>query len=267
MYLLGEPPGYADALAERLQHLLLGLLDGLPAAGASIRIEDSDDVLAELPAGQLFLVQSGLLHVLVDERPLIYLQEGDLLGLRQDSGRDGPAYRYSCDEPVELLPYDRHLALRHIHTCETRQDQFTQYLIGQADLLSSALARLRQPEIRPISAVRHFRAGEELIREGDDADDVFIIIDGHAEAFVNGQKVGDVQKDEIFGAMAVFTHEKRSAAVIASAPGSLMVIPKKQFLALMQGNPRIAHSLIESMARRIDQMNKEITRLRLPMAG
>ena len=27
----------------------------------------------------------------------------------------------------------------------------------------------------------------------------------HAEAFVDGQKVGDVQKDEIFGAMAVFT--------------------------------------------------------------
>ena len=27
----------------------------------------------------------------------------------------------------------------------------------------------------------------------------------------------------------------------------------------MQSNPRIAHSLIESMARRIDLMNKELT--------
>ena len=90
----------------------------------------------------------------------------------------------------------------------------------------------------------------------------FVIIEGHAEAWVDGQKVGDVQKDEIFGAMAVFTREKRSATVIASEPCTVMVIPKDQFLSLMQSNPRIAHSLIESMARRIDLMNKEVTQLR-----
>lgn len=267
MYLLGEPPGYADALVHRLQQMVSGLLDGLAPAGAPIRLESSDDIAAELPDGQLFLLQSGLLHVSVDDRPLIYLQEGDLLGLRQALAQDGPTFRYQCDEQIELVPYPRDAVLRHIRADEARQELFTQYLIGQADLLASALARLKQPDIRPISGTRQFRAGEELIRQGDEAEHVFIITEGHAEAFVNGQKVGDVQKDEIFGAMAVFTHEKRSAAVIASEPGSLMVIPKKQFLALMQSNPRIAHSLIESMARRIDLMNQEITRLRLPMAG
>lgn len=93
---------------------------------------------------------------------------------------------------------------------------------------------------------------------------MFIIIEGHAEALVDGQKVGDVQKDEIFGAMAVFTREKRSATVVASEPCTVMVIPKEQFLSLMQSNPRIAHSLIESMARRIDLLNKEVTQLRIP---
>ena len=68
---------------------------------------------------------------------------------------------------------------------------------------------------------------------------MFIIIEGHAEAYVDGQKVGDVQKDEIFGAMAVFTREKRSATVVASEPCTVMVIPKEQFLSLMQSNPRI----------------------------
>jgi CRP-like cAMP-binding protein len=41
-----------------------------------------------------------------------------------------------------------------------------------------------------------------------------------------------------------------------------MVIPKEQFIGLAQSNPRIAHSLIESMARRIDLLNKELTQLR-----
>src|SRR5690606_26852419 len=129
-------------------------------------------------------------------------------------------------------------------------------------LLSDALARLKQPEIRPATGFQHFAAGEELIHQGDEADHVFVIIEGHAEAFVDGQKVGDVQKDEIFGAMAVFTREKRSATVVASEPCTVMVIPKDQFLSLMQSNPRIAHSLIESMARRIDLLNKEVTQLR-----
>ena len=61
--------------------------------------------------------------------------------------------------------------------------------------------------------------------------------------------------------MAVFTGEKRSASVIASEPSTIMLIPKDQFLSLTQSNPRIAHSLIESMARRIDLLNKEVTRL------
>jgi CRP-like cAMP-binding protein len=37
-----------------------------------------------------------------------------------------------------------------------------------------------------------------------------------------------------------------------------MLIPKDQFLSLTQSNPKIAHSLIESMARRIDLLNKQI---------
>ena len=66
--------------------------------------------------------------------------------------------------------------------------------------------------------------------------------------------------------MAVFTRERRSATVVASEPCTVMVIPKEQFLGLTQSNPRIAHSLIESMARRIDLLNKEVTHLRVSMS-
>lgn len=133
--------------------------------------------------------------------------------------------------------------------------------VGQTALLTDAVTRLKQPEFRSSNGFQQVAAGEVLIRQGDDADHVFIIINGHAEAFVDGHKVGDVPKDEIFGAMAVFTGEKRSASVIASEPCSVMLIPKEQFLSLTQSNPRIAHSLIQSMARRIDLLNREVTRL------
>ncbi|MGG2400053.1 cyclic nucleotide-binding domain-containing protein [Pseudomonas sp. SH1-B] len=262
MYLLGEQPAYADQLINRLQSIPTQLLEGLQPAGEPLRLERIDDLAQALPGNQLFIIESGLLHAVVDERPLFYLQEGDLVGLRQ--GIDLPSCRYNSEEPISLIPYSRSQVFQHIHADEQRQEQFIQYLIGHTALLSDALARLKQPEIRPATGFQHFAAGEELIHQGDEADHVFIIIEGHAEAFVDGQKVGDVQKDEIFGAMAVFTREKRSATVVASEPCTVMVIPKEQFLSLMQSNPRIAHSLIESMARRIDLLNKEVTQLRLP---
>ncbi|MNQ38870.1 cAMP-activated global transcriptional regulator CRP [compost metagenome] len=264
MYLLGEQPAYADQLINRLQSIPGQLLEGLEPAGPSLRLEQAEDLAPMLPANQLFLIENGLLHAVVDERPLFYLQEGDLVGLRQ--GIDLPSCRYSSDEPISLLPFNRTEVFKHIYRNEKLQELFIQYLVGQTALLSDAVARLKQPDVRPSTGFQHFAAGEELIQQGDEADHVFIIIEGHAEAYVDGQKVGDVQKDEIFGAMAVFTREKRSATVVASEPCTVMVIPKEQFLSLMQSNPRIAHSLIESMARRIDLLNKEVTQLRLSPA-
>ncbi|MGP0174359.1 Crp/Fnr family transcriptional regulator [Pseudomonas sp. NCHU5208] len=260
MYLLGEQPAYANQLISRLQSIPAQLLDGLKPIGEPLLIERTDDLAKVLPGNQLFIIESGLLHAQVDDRPLFYLQEGDLVGLRQ--GIELPTCRYSSEEPLSLMPYSRSEVFQHIHADEQRQEQFIHYLIGHTALLSDALVRLKQPEIRPATGFQHFAAGEELIHQGDDADHVFIIIEGHAEAYVDGQRVGDVQKDEIFGAMAVFTREKRSATVVASEPCTVMVIPKDQFLGLMQSNPRIAHSLIESMARRIDLLNKEVTQLR-----
>ncbi|BAN50603.1 cyclic nucleotide-binding domain-containing protein [Metapseudomonas resinovorans] len=261
MYLLGEQPAYADQLINRLQSIPGQLLDGLEPSGPAVRLDQVDDLAPQLPGNQLYLIENGLLHAIVDERPLFYLQEGDLVGLRQ--GIDLPSCRYSSDEPISLLPFNRSEVFSHIYGNEKRQELFIQYLVGHTALLSDAVARLKQPDVRPSTGFQHFAADEELIHQGDEADHVFIIIEGHAEAYVDGQKVGDVQKDEIFGAMAVFTRERRSATVVASEPCTVMVIPKEQFLSLMQSNPRIAHSLIESMARRIDLLNKEVTQLRL----
>ncbi|HAB92445.1 MAG: cyclic nucleotide-binding domain-containing protein [Thiopseudomonas sp.] len=260
MYLLGEQPAYADKLINRLQTIPRQLLEGLEPCGENIEIKQTDNLTADLPDNQLFIIDSGLIHALVDNRPVFYLQEGDLLGLRQ--GLELPECQYNSEETIRLTPYSRRDVFQHIAADDQRQELFTQYLLGHSALFTDALARLKQPEVRPSTGFQSFAAGEELINQGDIAEHVFIIIEGHAEAWVNGEKVGDVEKDEIFGAMAVFTEERRTATVIASEPCTVMVIPKDQFLSLMRSNPRIAHSLIESMARRIDLMNKEITHLR-----
>ncbi len=259
MYLLGEQPAYADVLIDRLQNIPVRLLEHLSPCGPALEFSATDDLAAELPVNQLFILKSGLLHGCIDERPLFYLHEGDLVGLRQDS--DLPRCRLCTDSPIALTPYLRSEVFQHIHADPERSELLLQYLTGQTALLSDAVARLKQPELRSTNGFQRVARGDMLIHQGDEADHVFVIIEGHAEAFVDGHKVGDIPKDEIFGAMAVFTGEKRNASVIASEPSTVMLIPKDQFLSLTRSNAKIAHSLIESMARRIDLLNKQVTHL------
>ncbi|WP_311972124.1 cyclic nucleotide-binding domain-containing protein [Pseudomonas baltica] len=257
MYLLGEQPAYADAWVNRLQTIPPELLKGLAPAGTSLTFEQVADLGPFLDTANLYLIDDGLLHVQFNERKLFYLQEGDLIGLRQDT--QTLQCGYASDGPLTLTPYRRSEVFAHLQASSDGQALLIEYLTGQSTLLCDAITRLKQPEFRSANGFKHVASGDTLLQQGDEADHVFIIIDGKAEAFVDGQKVGDVLKDEIFGAMAVFTGEKRSATVIASEPCTLMMIPKDQFLNLAQSNPRIAHSLIESMARRIDSLNKQLT--------
>lgn len=260
MYLPGDSPLYTQPLLARLQEIPLQLLDGLEPCGPALEFDTSSDLHSVLPENQLFLLERGIINTSANGRLLFYLQQNSLIGLRH--GLNLPHWQYSHSEPVRLLPYDRRSFFQHIYSDEQRQELFTFYLLGHTTLLTEAFARLKQVDIDPATGFEHFAPGEKLIRQGDSAEHVFVIIEGHAEAWVDGQKVGDVQKDEIFGAMAVFIDEPRTATVIATEPCTVMSIPKGQFLTLMQSNPRIAHSLIESMARRIDLMNKEINHLR-----
>lgn len=259
MYLLGTQPAYADALINRLQHIPVRLLEGLMPCGPSLEFAAVDDLGVLLPGNQLFMLENGLLHGSIDDRALFYLHEGDLIGLRQ--GTELPRCRFRSDSPLALMPYLRSEFFQHIYADLERSELFLQYMTGQAVLLSDAVVRLKKPEFRSTNGFQRVASGEVLIRQGDEPDQVFVIIDGHAEAFVDGHKVGDIPKDEIFGAMAVFTGEKRNASVITSEASTVMLIPKDQFLSLTQSNPKIAHSLIESMARRIDLLNEQIIQL------
>lgn len=259
MYLLGEQSAYADALINRLQSLSAQCLESLAPCGPTIELEATDDLLAQLPGDQLFLLSEGVIDGYIGARPLLYWQEGDLIGLQRGNGWDD--CRLRSDGSLRLVPYRRTEVFQHVYAEPSRAEQFLEYLQGQMALLAHAVAELKPREFRSTNGFKRVEAGEVLIRQGDAADHVFVIIEGHAEAFVDGHKVGEVPKDEIFGAMAVFTGEPRNATVIARDASTVMLIPGDQFLSMTRSNSKIAHSLIESMARRIGQLNKQITRL------
>ena len=262
MYLLGEQSVSVDALINRLQSLPARWLEGLAPCGPTLEPETSDDLQRQLPGDQLFLLTEGVINGCIGGRAIVYWQEGDLIGLQQ--GQAWSDCRLCSDGPLRLLPYRRTELIQHVFAEPERAEQLLEYLLGQMAMLAHAVAELKPREFRSTNGFKRVESGEVLIKQGDVADHVFVLIEGHAEAFVDGHKVGEVPKDEIFGAMAVFTGEPRNATVIAREPSTVMLIPGDQFLNMTRNNPKIAHSLIESMARRIGQLNQQITRMSAP---
>src|SRR5690554_7453670 len=153
MYLIGDQPPYAAKLISTLQGIPTQLLDGLEPCAEPMALDAVEDLYQVISNRNLYLLRSGLLHALIDGKPLFYIQEGDLIGLRQ--GLNAAPCTYRSEEPLVLVSYDRESLFRHIHASNRRQELFTQYILGQAALMSDALARSKPAEVRPVTGFQH----------------------------------------------------------------------------------------------------------------
>ena len=113
--------------------------------------------------------------------------------------------------------------------------------------------------------------GESIIRQGEPGDRMYIVQTGTVA--VIGQKSGGVEfhitnlkEGDIFGEMALFEQETRSATVRALGEARVISIDKKGFLRRVHEDPSLAYRLMQQMSQRIRRMNVEIARLKGKLA-
>lgn len=256
MYLNGSPSEQLEPLLQRLKHLTQTLLDGFPLNNTPITLEGVDDLYDLFDRNQLFLIQDGMLHLNHNGHILTSFDEGDLIGLIHAFNFPTPIFR--TDEYVELITIDRDDFLRHVYTDKRRQHAWSHYLICQNAIMMNYLAEQHKAHVKPTAGFQNIHPGDVIIRQGDDADMVYTIISGVADVFVDEQKVGEIGEEEVFGAMAVFTKQPRSATVIAQTPCTIMAVPQEDFILLIEAQPQAAVNLIENLARSIIMLNQQV---------
>jgi len=258
MLLLGERPAYVDQLTDRLKKLSHKLFEGLPP-GKTLVLNGTNDLYALESSESLFIVRNGNLSGYHDNRLCLYFESSDLIGLTECYQL--PSLRVSIEDSAEVEQYEADTLLRYVNETKERQAIWSSYLITQMTLFQDAFGRNQSHVNQPHTGFLHFSAGQTIISQGDDAQEVFTILSGDAEVFVDDTKVGDINTDEIFGAMAVFTGEKRSATVRASSACTVLAVPRAEFITLIQSHPQTTMTLIENMARRIKTLNNQLTKL------
>lgn len=256
MYLPGKPLEAMGPVYARMQQLLKGLFEGFPLDQDPIQLENIDDLYQHFDGHQLFLITDGMMHLTAQGETVLSFDEGDLVGLSR--GFNLPCTTIRADEFVEVQVIDRDSFLRHVYSDKRRQHYWSHFLMCQNSLMLNHLAQLNKQQKKTVAGFQNCQPGDIIIQEGDIAEHVYTIISGEADVFADGVKVGEIGEDEVFGAMAVFTGERRSATVIARSACTIMAVPQNEFVNLIEAQPKAAVNLIENLARRITAMNQQI---------
>ena len=122
------------------------------------------------------------------------------------------------------------------------------------------------------AAVRHFRAGETILRESEPGDQFFVIARGEVKVFVDSPDGREVvlthlQAGEFFGEMALFENEARSASVTALADSELVVLARDDFFAALQGDFGLTRRILQTLSSRLRRSNEIIESLALQDVG
>ncbi|SMH56144.1 sensor histidine kinase [Azospirillum agricola] len=108
-------------------------------------------------------------------------------------------------------------------------------------------------------------AGSVLMREGAEADSLYVLIDGTVRVVrsdsVGGQvEVGFRQTGECFGEMALVDGGTRSASVIAATPVTVFELERDLFLALISPSPDLLAKLLRQLSRMIREVSERVVR-------
>ncbi|MCP4726149.1 MAG: Crp/Fnr family transcriptional regulator [bacterium] len=112
------------------------------------------------------------------------------------------------------------------------------------------------------SALKKYKKGEIVFREGQNAKDLYIIKSGIAEVLkqVNDQeiKLAELCEDDFFGEMAFFSDEPRSATVRALDDLEVYIVDEADFSSHMQNIPGWFSRMITVMAKRIKTLDERV---------
>jgi CRP-like cAMP-binding protein len=106
--------------------------------------------------------------------------------------------------------------------------------------------------------MRSFKAGEIIFREGDPAEELFVVKTGTVEIRLGNRLLDTLPERSIFGEMALIDHGPRSATAVAATDATVVPVGEKQFLLLVSRTPYFALNVMRVLVQRLRSTNTVI---------
>jgi len=129
----------------------------------------------------------------------------------------------------------------------------------------AALADEDLARVAEVTVPRTFHGGEAVFHEGDESDTCYVVRSGHVRAVrehTDGRTLtlATLGPGDIFGELAIFDDERRSATVEALEETEVIAILGRDMRRLLREHSDIAVKLLAALSRRLRETNERLTR-------
>ena len=104
-----------------------------------------------------------------------------------------------------------------------------------------------------------------IVKRGETGTSMYVLQKGHVEVLVDrleGEIVLDVlSRGDVFGEMALFTRQHRSATVRSKGNSRVLTVDKRGFFKRIHEDPSLAFRILQKMAERLQRLDEEVVRL------
>ena len=122
----------------------------------------------------------------------------------------------------------------------------------------SACSRKDLRKVAKRSKDRQVAAGTTIVKEGDNGDEYFVILDGTVSVSRQGRKVATLGPGSGFGELALLLDNvPRNATVVADTDLDLVVVDQRQFARLLDEVPGFTRKMLAGTAHRLPEADRE----------
>lgn len=133
-------------------------------------------------------------------------------------------------------------------------------IIHAVPLFSQLTVRQRR-EIAKLCFEDHFMADDVIIRQGDDAQHMVVIIEGTARVTRDEKVIAKIASGDAVGEMSLIDGMRRSASVVAETEVVAFTLHRTAFLELLDGAPSLARKLLVAQTARLREADRKLSAL------
>jgi hypothetical protein len=123
-----------------------------------------------------------------------------------------------------------------------------------------------QMAVLAVARVQSFEQGKEIVKEGSEGDDLFVLVGGRVGVESNGVKVAELATGGHFGEMGIVDNAPRSATVRALEPTRCLIFPRVDLMALMRRESvlavKVLWAFVQALSDRLRVANAELSEVR-----
>ena len=102
-------------------------------------------------------------------------------------------------------------------------------------------------------------SGTIVVEQGEPGDRFYVLAEGLAYVYVDGEQVNSIRPGSFFGEMSLLDQGPRSATVTTELPSRLLVLDARSFADLVQRNPSVALKIMRGLAERLRAFEARVT--------